>query len=117
MEFFIGCVVSAHQSNVFNCPGGEVQVLPGATEIRLIVHYAIPIVSVHGHFNVVRIGAIVPVPKEQLYVIYYANCAQLNYYRLLARVFNGVPCEPPFRIIVSRVPVQETGPQVPFNGL
>jgi hypothetical protein len=47
MKHFVHCIIRANNTNVSDDTRFEMQVLPGATEVRSMVNYTNPILLIH----------------------------------------------------------------------
>lgn len=57
MEYFVDCVVGAHNSDVFHHPRFEIQILPRSAIILGVVDDPSPVFLIDRYFYVVRIRA------------------------------------------------------------
>lgn len=113
----IGGVARADQTNELDGARREVEVLPGATQVRLVVDDTVPVLPVHAHLHVVRVGAVVAVPQQQFNVIDDADRAQLHNDSPLPTVLDRMPSEATFTIVAQRVAVQQARAQISFDRL
>lgn len=78
VTYLIFGVVRAHQLDVSNGSGSEIQILPRTAMIFLIIDDTVPLLLIYRHLNEIRIRSIVLVPQQYFYVIDDADGAEFN---------------------------------------